>query len=119
MRKRVVWLATISIVFAPGWADGDISSRASTGADLVGRILAPTFEEASAEPLGAAAFKERVGRSGPQTLPHNIMALLPNAALTQAPSQLLLGSVLAVVLFVWRQLSGFGAQRAPPHLLTV
>ena len=59
MRVKLALLAAAAVVFAPGWQASEGVIKSSAGAELAGRILAPTFDEASAASRGdRGAYKQ-------------------------------------------------------------
>ena len=118
VHRSTILVAAAVLVFAPGWGGEPTPSSSKTSSELVGRILAPTFDEASAERMGRGAFEKRGSRVKPHGYSSKFVASLSAATSMQPPTQLLLAAVIALALVVSRQLPRFNAQRAPPHLLT-
>ena len=116
MRTKLALLAVAAIVFAPGWGSGDAISGNDSSSDLAGRILAPTVEEASAQPQAKKGFPKRIdleprlsGKAEPGVI-----------HLGRGGVPALVGLVAAAVaLLSFEELPGLRPQRAPPYLLTV
>jgi hypothetical protein len=118
LRRSLVLLAGAVLIFAPGWGGEASVSLPTTASDVAGRILAPTFDEASVERTGTGTFEKRMNRAKPYGHSSKIAPSVSGAAQMQPPAQFLLASLVALILVASRRLPNLQAQRAPPHLLT-
>lgn len=116
MRARLVLLLAAAVVFAPGWGDGEALWGSNTASDLAGRVLAPTFDEASVERVRKPAL---VDGSKFRTFSNKVVVDVANSPDSDPRIRFVLTTVVGVAAIATRRVATFRPQRAPPSLLTV
>jgi hypothetical protein len=115
MRFELALLTAAAVIFAPGW-QAPITSSSSSGVELAGRILAPTFDEASAaSPADRVAYERLEGTHGVSS-----KALAWYAASALPPVQhIQLALAVVLLLALVAVTPATRSPRAPPHPITV
>lgn len=119
LRAKLALFAAAAAVFAPGWGASDAMAKTRASSELAGRILAPTFHEASARGQIENGSYKPLERAKPRPVSHNVLAWRTSATPTAPPKHLWVAAVAALVLMPLRRAPAFRSPRAPPHLLTV
>lgn len=119
MRAKLALLAAAAVVFAPGWQVSDVATWRSGGSELAGRILAPTFDEASPASQSDRGAHKRLDRAKPYEVFSKAFAW--QGAASQLPSfeQLCLAVWVVLLLAAVAGLPSTRAPRAPPRFVTV
>ena len=118
LRAKLALLVTAAVVFAPGWDASDAVARAPAGGELGGRILAPTFDEASASPE-ADRRRERLERARFRGVSSKAFGWQGPASGLPQLEHFWIAVAAAVLLASIVGARSTRSPRAPPHLLTV
>ncbi len=119
MRAKLALLAAAAVVFAPGWQASDAVPGRPAGVDLAARILAPTFDEASAVSQADRGAYKALDRAKTRK-PSSKFFAWQSAAYDPPSSDFLWSALVAVVLLaVTAGSPSTRSPRAPPLLLTV
>lgn len=114
MRSRLVLLLAAAVVFAPGWAGGASAAQDGGSTDLAARVLAPTFDEATAERTTRKASDKQLDRGRTRGLWHNNVLTLADADGFEPPSLVLLTAVTGLAVAATLRPQRLRPQRAPP-----
>lgn len=114
MRSRLVLLLAAAVVFAPGWVGGASAARDGSSSDLAARVLAPTFDEATADRTTRQASDKQLDRGKTRSLWHNNVGGLADADGFAPPLLVLLAAVIGLAAPATLRPQRFRPQRAPP-----
>jgi hypothetical protein len=118
MRAKLALIAAAAAVFAPGWQVSDVATGRSVGAELAVRILALTFDEASAASQSDRGTHKRLDRGKAREV--SSKGLVWQGAASQLPSLVQRSHAGGTVLLAGvAGLPSTRAPRAPPHFVTV
>lgn len=116
MRSRLVLLLAAAIVFAPGWVGSASAARDGSSSDLAARVLAPTFDEATADRTTKRASTKQLDRSHSRSLWHKNVIGFADAGGFAPPLLVLLAAVIGLTAAATLRPHLFRPQRAPPPL---
>lgn len=114
MRSRLVLLLTAAIVFAPGWAGGASAAPNGSSSDLAARVLAPTFDEATADRTTRQRSDKQLDRGKTRALWQNNVVGFADADGFEPPLLVLLAAVIGLTAAATLRPYRFRPQRAPP-----
>jgi hypothetical protein len=119
MQAKLALLVAAAVIFAPGWQASDAVTGRPAGAELAGRILAPTFDEANAASQVHRGAYKRLERPKPRGVSSKVFAW-PTAACELPPlGHLWMAAPLALLLPAVGGALSTRSPRAPPPHLTV
>ncbi len=118
MRAKLALLAAAAVVFAPGWGATESGGRAVTP-DLAGRILAPTFEKASAgSQPEIGRWHHALEQSKPRSSSSRVVAWQSSGRSVSLFERVPIGAPVALLLVLVAFVAAARSPRAPPHLVT-
>lgn len=114
MRSRLALLLAVAVVFAPGWAGGASAARDGSSSDLAARVLAPTFDEATADRTTKQASTKELDRGKARSPWHKQIVGLADVRDFEPPLLVLFAAVSGLTAAAARRPRLFRPQRAPP-----